>query len=185
MFDIISLYAGRDRYDWATTSDREREQIYCYPCGLLQQVARSSSPSWQDSSWSSSVSLWAVLQVGSQNVHMTWARLTYHYLQIWLLWGHHLRPRKGVCEQGEGGAAAVDRDWTPCHISLSPTEQWTHGKIQPDSPDCPHKLRWWMIHKMTGMNTCLQCCSHIELHSRRQPRCHPLRWCSAGKCKCL
>ena len=36
------------------------EQIYCYLCGLLQQVARSSSPSWQDSSWSVSVSLWAV-----------------------------------------------------------------------------------------------------------------------------
>ena len=115
MFELSPTYAGRDRYDWATTSDKKREQIYCYPCELLQQVARSSSPSWKDSSWSGSVSLWAVLQVGSQNVHMILSHVkhitnfTNHYLQIWLLWGHHLRPREGVCEQGEGGAAAVNR----------------------------------------------------------------------------
>ena len=68
--DFIFLHAGRDRYDWATASDQEKEQVYCYPCGLLQQVATSSSPSWQDSSWSGSISLWAVLQVGFQHLHM-------------------------------------------------------------------------------------------------------------------
>ena len=68
--DFIFLHGGRDRYDWATASDKEREQVYCYPCGLLQQVARSSSPSWQDSSWSGSISLWAVLQVGFQYLHI-------------------------------------------------------------------------------------------------------------------
>ena len=103
------------------------------------------------------------------NIHFNIAN---NYLQIWLLWSHHLRPREQVCEQGEGGAAAVDRDWTSCHINLPPTEQWAHGDIQPDSPDCPHKGES-MIHKMTRMNSCLQCCSHIKLPSRRQPRCHP------------
>ena len=29
----------------------------------------------------------------------------------------------------QGRAAAVDRDWTPCHISLPPTEQWAHREI--------------------------------------------------------
>lgn len=61
---LIYVYAGRNRPDWATASDQERKQIHCYSCRLLQQVARSSSPSRQDSCWSCPISLWAVLQVG-------------------------------------------------------------------------------------------------------------------------